>query len=309
MEGIGGSSVITQQSTPDAEDPSAAAARWVELLTSSEASEDEIGELRQWLDADPENRRAYERARAVWASLADTGLSSASLRHQRREQWKFAGGALAASLALFLIVPGWHDYSTGTGEIRRLELPDGSIAWLDSGSAIDVAFDDERRTIRLAEGRVAIEVAGDPHRSLALEADGATITDIGTTFSADVAHGLDVAVSEGLVDVEQDDEAIRLAAGEAALFDGSSPRRRLAKTGEFAWRDGRIVLDDVSLDSALAELDRYYSGRIILSDAGLGGRRVSGTLFADRPADGAKALAKSQGLRVTRLPWLMIVGR
>lgn len=290
----------------EVEDPAALAAHWVERLTSGEASGEEIKRLRDWLDEDPENRRSYERARAIW-----TGLSETKLARIRRPRLELAGGtALAASLALaFVLSTPVHDHSTSVGEVQRLVLPDGSTVWLDSKSAIDVAFGEKRRTIRLAQGRLAIDAVKDAGRPLAIEADNATITDIGTVFSVDVSRGLNVAVAQGLVSVAQGGRKTRIGAGRAASFDGPSPRVRSTKTGELAWRNGRIVLDQLPLDQALAELNRYYSGGIILGDRSLGSRKVSGTLFADRAEQGVEALAASQGLRVTRLPWLMIVRR
>lgn len=284
-------------------DIAATAAEWVERLTSGEPSPEDVARLRAWLAEDPEHRRAYERARAIWTELPET-----SLRKYRRAPLRLAAGtALAAGLAFALLIPDFHDHATAAGEVRRLTLPDGTTAWLDSGSAVDLAYDDSHRTIRLARGRVALAAAhGDP-RPLAVEAGDATITDVGTVFAVDRARGLRVAVSEGLVDVALGGRTTRLQAGEAASFEGPSPHMRALRTGEFAWRDGRIVLDQVPLEDALAELARYYDGRIVLTDRAIGGRLVSGTLFPDRAEEGIDTLARSQGLKVTHLPWLILV--
>ncbi|WEK45142.1 MAG: FecR domain-containing protein [Candidatus Andeanibacterium colombiense] len=292
-------------------DIAATAAEWVERLTSGEPSPEDVARLRAWLAEDPEHRCAYEQARAVWTELPRT-----SLRKYRRAPLRLAAGtALAAGLAFALLFPGFHDHATAAGEVRRLTLPDGTTAWLDSDSAIDLAFDDDHRTIRLARGRVALAAAHGDARPLAVEAGDATITDVGTVFAVDRggdgavdgAGGLLVAVSEGLVDVAQGARTTRLAGGEAASFDGPSPHMRAVHTGEFAWRDGRIVLDQIPLDQALRELDRYYDGRIVLTDRSIGGRLVSGTLFPGRAEEGVDTLARSQGLKVTHLPWLILV--
>ncbi len=188
-------------------------------------------------------------------------------------------------------------------------MPDGSTAWLDSDSAIDLAFDERGRTVRLVRGRVAVDVAKEAGRPFAVQAGDATITDVGTVFSVDRVGGLAVSVAQGLVDVARDGRVTRLEAGEAGSFVGPSPRLRPLATGELAWRDGRILLDDVSLSRALAELDRYYSGRIVLLDGDLASRKVSGTLFAGRAEEGIAAVARSEGLSVIRLPWLILIGR
>ena len=59
---------------------------------------------------------------------------------------------------------------------------------------------------------------------------------------------------------------------------------------------------------ALDELGRYYSGMIVLRDTALGARRVSGIYDLRRPVDAMRAVAETQGGRVTEIsPWLSIV--
>ncbi|MEP9404078.1 FecR family protein [Sphingomonas silueang] len=283
---------------PPDEDAADTAARWIERLTASDPPPGDVAELRAWLSADPANARAYRAARAIWAELPDP------LRRHRRLSLRVVGGtAIAAALAAVAIMPLIrHDQTTAPTEVRRLALPDGSTAWLDGDSAIDVAFDGAHRRIPLARGRVAVEAARDPARPFAVEAGDATATDIGTTFAVDRAQGLEVSVAQGIVDVARAGRTVRVRAGAAIRFDGPAPRLYRSTRDAFAWRTGRIVLNDVPLARALAELDRYHAGRIILVDGELANRRVSGTLFTTRVGEGVDAIARSEGLRVTHLP-------
>ena len=286
-----------------ADDPLNVAAGWVERLTAAEPSAAELEELRAWIAADPMHKEAYEQVRAVWTALPKTQLG-----HKRLPLRLVGGTALAACLALFVfLTPGFHDHVTAVGQVQRLTLPDGSTAWLDSGSAIDLAFDDRQRTIHLVRGRMAIDVAHESARPLAVMADGATITDVGTVFSVDTENGLSVSVERGEVNVVRGNEAQRLETGEAGTFDRPSPLLRSVRTGEFAWRDGRILFDNVTLGQALAELGRYHAGRIVLLDRDLAQRRISGTLFTGRVDEGLTVLARSQHLHITHLPWLVLV--
>lgn len=282
--------------------PARIAAIWVERLTSGEVSEAEIAEFKAWLAADPANRKAYERSRAVYTELGRTRL-----RHRRPVLRLVGGGALAAGVAaaLLLVFPS-ADHATATGEMAQFALPDGTRVWLDSDSAIDVAFDDDRRTITLREGRAAFAVAPDG-RQFTVEAGDARVTDIGTEFSVDRLGPLAVEVSEGAVEIERSGERTRLNAGERASFRDGTALRSATGPDRLAWRERRIMLDRTSLARALAELDRHYPGRIVLVDSALANRRVSGSLLSDRIDDGLDSLARSQRLTITRLPWLRLV--
>jgi transmembrane sensor len=75
------------------------------------------------------------------------------------------------------------DHVTAAGETARVSLPDGSTAWLNTDSALRVAFDGARRLIRLLEGEALFEVAHDPARRFAVLAHDGLSTALGTRFA------------------------------------------------------------------------------------------------------------------------------
>lgn len=50
------------------------AAAWIEKLTSGEATEEDFSDVRAWIAADPANRIAYNKARAIWMAISSTTL-------------------------------------------------------------------------------------------------------------------------------------------------------------------------------------------------------------------------------------------
>lgn len=286
----------------EANDPASVAAAWVERLTAGEPTAAELKELRSWLAADPAHVKAYDRARLIWSSLPETPL------RRRRPPLRLVGGtALAAALTLLLLWPAHHDFATPTGAVERLTLPDGTVAWLDSDSAIDLAYDGTHRTVRLARGRAAFDVVRDRDRAFAVEAGDARISDVGTLFAVDRAIGFDVAVERGAVEVERFGHRTRLNAGEEVNFDVQEPQVSKLAPKTMGWRERRLEFENERLDAVLADLGRYYSGRIILADSALGDRRVSGTLYTDRLDEGLDTIARSERLTIHRLPWLILV--
>ncbi len=75
-----------------------------------------------------------------------------------------------------------------------------------------------------------------------------------------------------------------------------------------AWRNGKVVFTDRPLADALAELERYHRGRILLLGAGRAYQSISGVIDLDKLDEGIAALAATHGLTVVHLtPYLTLL--
>jgi len=290
------------------------AARWVARLALKNVTESDLLQLGAWLAASPAHQAAFDDARATWTELPSEyrpPIKHAGWRSPRAVA-TFAAVAAAACAVFVIGAPHLmpHDLASPTGAVRTTTLADGTRLWLDSDSAADFHIDSDSRTLRLARGRVHIAVAADPQRPLTVKAAGYDIKDIGTAFTVD-ASGTDlhVAVTEGRVDVKRGNAVTALTAGKRVVLnpEHAAAPESFNASSEAAWRDGRILLDQMTLRAALTEIERYRPGRIILLDDELGNRRVSGTLAIDDLDSGLNALAATQRLRFQNFPYLLIV--
>ncbi len=84
----------------------------------------------------------------------------------------------------------------------------------------------------------------------------------------------------------------RLAPGDrlSIAADGTQVLSQVDITTGPAWRQGIVQFDNVTLEEAAAELNRYSNTKIIVPDARLASERISGTFQADAPADFAANL-------------------
>jgi len=278
------------------------AADWVERLTSVEPSKADVQDLRSWLAEDPRHRRAYEQARAVW-----TELDRVEVQRRRVAPALAWGGAIAASIAalVWLSMPS-HDLVTPVGGTHAVRLADGTRLWVDSDSAVDVAMTSSSRLVTLARGRVAVDVARDA-RPFTIKVGDARITDIGTAFSVDRSHGLDVRVLRGIVDVAEGGEHHRLEGGQALAKSGVAISLGTASEDDFAWRARRMRLDNVPFSEEIVRLNRYYPSRIVLGSGVDHEASVSGTLFLDDPEKALAVLMRPQGLIATHYPWVTVL--
>ena len=313
---------------------------WVVRLTSGEPTAEELERFKSWLGESPLHRETFERERQFWQSLGSleaasgpqtwgphaAGAEGPGARPSTRPRWRAvaAAGLAAACVGLFVLSGDWltatmlADHRTAEGELLAVDLPDGSTAHLNTDTALTVTFDDNERRIGLLRGEALFEVSADPQRPFRVEATDGVAEAVGTVFV--VRHGDDtasVAVLEGQVrvtspvEVESPSARVLVDRGERTYYAKGAPPSAVEPFDlqtAAAWREGVIVIEGLPLDQAIAELDRYRPGRIILMDAGAGYRSVSGAFDLETIDAAVAGLAATHGLSVTEVtPYLLIL--
>ncbi|BCP52141.1 iron dicitrate transporter FecR [Kaistia sp. 32K] len=272
--------------------------------------------IRAWRARSPEHER-------IWIQVSDVhGMSGKVLtdRHEaerRRRQapsrrnFMLGGavglGALAAG-SLFgpdAILRARADHITDKGEIRRIDLPDGSLTTLGPDSAIAIAFSDARRGIVLLKGMSFFDVTADTGRPFQVEAGDLTATARGTAFDVSSDAGIvSVSVDEGLVETQaggQAEATLSLDAGDWMSFDPAQQavergRREPGQIG--SWRDKLILADREPLSALVARIGRWVPGRILIADPFVGAQRVSGLFDLSDPHRALEAAVLPAGGRV-----------
>lgn len=327
-----------------------AAQAWFLQLTSSEPTAEDRARFDAWRAADPRHRAAYDELRTLWTDIEDLreafapagagdgkspppGRAEAPARRgtngSRADRRLAAWGSLAAGVALLLVFTpdlATHlksDHRTGVGEQARVALPDGSIAWLNTDTALSVEYSAAHRHISLLHGEAQFEVAKDADRPFAVTAHEGRSTALGTIFTVrDEQTGTRVTVSEGTVEVAAPlghGGAPALAANTAVLRAGQQvsygkgappgPVRRIDPAAAAAWRDGFIAIRNLPVADALAEIDRYRPGRIVLLADTDSLEPVTARLSIASIDNGLEALAATHGLTVTRLTAYLVFVR
>jgi len=304
------------------------AADWLIRAQSAPDDPQLRAELAEWLAADPAHAAAYRSAQRMWGLAGmlppDAAAPARAAPARPRPRWgrRFAAAAavlvVAALLTLFL--PGLllrleADHRTGTGEVSRVTLPDGTAVHLDAGSAIALAYDPRRRRVRLLAGEAYFEVAREPNRPFQVEADEVRAVATGTAYAvAMTADSVAVTVREGGVEViptERSRQRIRMAAGErlsVARAGGTATKGTVAPADIASWRERRLAVNDLSVAEVLAQLERYRPGRIVLRDAALGARRITGSFDLADPLEAVRAIVRAQNGTLTEVtPYLLIV--
>jgi transmembrane sensor len=197
-------------------------------------------------------------------------------------------GALAAVCvsAYFLHTHAANLIQTKIGESRTVALEDGSRIVVDASSRVRIRFTATARDVELLQGQAYFEVAKDRDRPFRVRTSFAEVLAVGTSFDV-AAHSTRTTVTliEGRVNVRPVADTAAAASTEVltpgqqldVASDGQFLNRKsVTSSNVTAWQRGTIVLDDMPLQDALAELNRYSKTQIVIADPRLQSRRVSG---------------------------------
>jgi transmembrane sensor len=288
--------------TPDIIQSEAAA--WVARALDRPASEEERQALAAWRRRSAAHDTAYIQAEQTWRDLASMGAQAqynallgaptwrerlVSSLQSSRGAWLGAGVAAAAAVVGIGL---WHapasDVQPRPTEarsvaVRETLLPDGSRVTLGPGARMDVQFAVDARRVTLVGGDAFFSVTKDPARPFFVSVERVQIRVVGTQFEVrERSDAVSVAVAEGTVELSRPDQptiAVRkLTRGETGV---AARAGRLVAVQQVdpdaigAWRDGRLVYDDVELRDVIADANRYTQARIVIADEAIANVRVT----------------------------------
>lgn len=208
-------------------------------------------------------------------------------RRRRRRATSAVASALALAAVAFWAIP-WvkqtQRIETQTATRQTLALADGSTVELNAHSRLQTDFRYGRRLVRLERGEAFFSVAKDLARPFVVETSLGTVRVTGTQFNVrlDSPETGDVTLVEGHVNFARPDGAAQsLEPGQQVTAEGAVRRLTDAQLlGVTAWRQGRLVLDGLTLGEAAARFADYH-GRGIVVAPEVAGLRMGGSCQLD----------------------------
>jgi len=244
------------------------------------------------MDLDTRKTTVPEREKqAEWAALARRlGFPGepAIVSPRSRPRWW-------AAAALVLLALGWWaffqnqpvstiTFSTGYGEVKELDLPDGSSVTLNANSQLsypETWKPGEDRQVQLS-GEAYFEVQSLPDQArFTVIAGPVSVEVLGTRFNVAARRQPVVSLLEGKVRLKQADSGASalLAPGQSGRFD---PGKRsfavfpLRSLEVISWKDHRWVFQATPLPEALQRIEDEFGLKSRLQDASLLEKRISG---------------------------------
>lgn len=329
---------------PQPDNLSEIAVDWLVKLRGGNLSEAQTHMFADWISQDPRHAAAFGKAEdffnkmAVYArhprpkDVEPMPLAKITAPKRTFRPWLTIPLALAASwlIVIGLILPEQSslldnllsDYHTGTGEIRDIQLADGSHLLLNTNTAVSVDYQSSLRMITLHHGQVRFTVAEDRQRPFEVKADSIVVRALGTIFDVyrKETDSIEVVVQEhavaariekaGAVNQDEPSSQATIQAGQQLLYKGEStlPRpNNINLTQASAWQNHRLFINNQPLSELVEELNRYRIGRIYLTDNHLKNLPVTGVFPLDDPEEILSSVHKVLGLRETRLSPLWVL--
>lgn len=313
------------------------AAAWVIRLERglTAAEQDQLSE---WLAADPRHRGALARMRAHWARLAplaewrpehsaepnpDLLAPPAAARRWLRPALAAAAAASLAAAALFLTAPpAASPPEPGRVVVREAQatrqmLPDGSLAELNHGAALRLAFTEGERRLELLRGEAHFRVVRDPRRPFVVVAHGREVRALGTAFNVRLEGGrMEVLVTSGSVRLDGGEAPAAagtapgptLEAGQRAVvaLDGGTREARIATltAGEIervlAWQHRTLEFTAAPLAEVVAAFNHANELQLVLGDPALAGVQLSASFRSDNVEGFVRLLEVGFRIRAVR---------
>ncbi len=300
----------------------------------------------EWLRRSPEHIQAYLEVSGVWSELPSSDpegrfdipsliararnepdvipLSPVSSRPppplpaaepralrklSRRPVLAAAALALLTSItALFLWIDSdtARSYSTGIGEQRTIQLPDGSTVELNARSRVKVRLTDRQRDVALIEGQALFRVAKDKQRPFVVRVGDAQVRAVGTEFDVYKKQAETVVtVVEGRVETYSgadgaDAATIMLSAGEQLIVLPHTVTKptRADTAAATAWVQKRLIFEETPLNEVAEEFNRYNRRTLAIDDAELQTLKISGVYSSTDPASLINFLRSQNSIKV-----------
>jgi transmembrane sensor len=317
------------------------AIEWLVTLRDDALEDETLTEFSEWLAQDPSHAEAFSAAELLFKDIVTAAqIETIDTSSQQpvadkpttanASPWLFSAFGMAAVwlIAVNLIIPShaslftdfFSDYHTQTGELREVELSDGSRVLMNTNTAISVNFTATTRKIILEHGQAQFTVAKDTHRPFEVITESLRTQALGTVF--DINHS----------DKTETSILVQEHAVSASLTNSNDPAHRITiKQGQIlhhrsgldlqqpqsvnlsqatAWQQHRLIINDRPLSELIHELERYQTGRVFISDTTLKDLRVSGVFSLTSPADTLRIVCAALNLQQTQIgPWWTVLHR
>lgn len=304
---------------------------WVACFARGDGRRADVDALQVWMAQSDAHAEAFERVSRAWATLrpiAETLAARGAISPRRHPTGRVVmpaqvrlarraviGGALAASAAALSMMhpplglwPSWAELAanirTQPGEQRRIQLADHVAVHLNTRTSLDVTAPDGREA-RLISGEALVSSSPQASKPFTLLAGEGRIVTRDARFNVRLdERGVCVTCVAGGIDVLSGGTRVSLSAGRQTryLASGISQPDKVDAATIAAWDDGMIVFEATPVSDVVTEVNRYRSGRIILTNATLGRRLFDARLRIENVARIVHQIELTFGARATELP-------
>lgn len=247
---------------------------------------EEEGQVLQWLDnndiedyQDVHTDKKYNRKESAgWQQLVKhfDELQPATGRKNFFGKWMWTAAAAIAVLIVISVYFGqsrlFHystKYQTTYGEIKRINLADGTTVTLNAQSVLKVRkdFNGKNRSVYLS-GEAYFKVTHKADKPFTVNTDKLSVTALGTSFDVSAFSDdpeIKVSLKEGKVLVKttarKKRQKVTLMPGESAIYKRNSMLLQTKKFNpkiQLAWQQQIISFENAGMQEVVRKIERFY---------------------------------------------------
>lgn len=280
-------------------------------MFNGEATDNEVTQIRQWVNADQANREAFYHERALFDALQlNLPQKEILIRKSSISIWKWIGSASAAVITLFLLYNisilshksaqqeiAYNTIKVPIGQRVEMTLSDGTHIWLNAQSEFSYpsSFNGETREVRL-KGEAFFNVAKNKNKKFVVNTGRCEVEVLGTQFNVEAYHENEftTALMQGSVkvtDKSQPDESVVLEpSNTVTLTNGKLTVTPITDFNPYSWKDGLITFKDIKFKDLMKKLEKNFGIRIIIDNPTLDNYACSGKF---RISDGIEQVLRA----------------
>lgn len=250
---------------------------------------------------------------------------------RRRLAWLTAGIAVAASVAAIVVfkpgsshpetrVASINEISTRLGSKTRIQLPDGSIVWLNAGSKLvyDKDFGKEERQVNLT-GEGFFDVVKDSARPFIVRTSNLEVRVLGTIFNVKaypedkssetslIRGRLEVSIKSRPLDkiILSSNEKLVVENKTGVAVDSVTAQKDFPmmslnqikhnpldnSVNETQWIDNKLVFDNEAFSDIAVKMERWFGVEIEIIDSSLLNKRMTGKFEKENVEQALEGLA------------------
>jgi ferric-dicitrate binding protein FerR (iron transport regulator) len=291
---------------------------------SGQLNVEEKKKLDEWKNASEENLSIFTKAKEIWYAfdllqemkkynvLKALNKVDSKIKKNTYPRIIYYWQRIAAILLLPLIIATvfyifqtrnrtsdlvtWQTISTFNGVKSQIQLPDGTIVWLNSGSKLTYpsSFSKKERKVKLT-GEAYFDVAKNKRQPFYIDLDQIGIAVTGTTFN--VIHypnekQTEVVLSSGEVRLFEHEnnklkDIAKMKPGEKAVYETLLHKVNITQTDPdkyTSWINGYLIFRDDVMTDVVKKLSRRFNVNIEIGDQEIAGYIYTAT-FKDETLD------------------------
>ncbi|MCK9914328.1 DUF4880 domain-containing protein [Microbacteriaceae bacterium K1510] len=308
-----------------------AAVDWVQRLESGRVTAADIAALKAWREQSPAHEAAFVDASRLWKTFVPAAHNLRARGELPRALTKrmpfepvlgrralLAGGlaAVSAAAAYAVVRPPFElwpslaelsaDYRTATGEQRQLAVSNDVSVHLNTQTSMALRRSDGNvEQIELITGEASfVSRPGQERPLVVLAAGGVSKTSQAHFDIRRSGQIVCITCIDGEVSVALKSQVATLGPGQQVTYDDHGLQGVMKADVELviAWQQGVLIFRRTPLATVVEEINRYRSGRVIVTNNGLAQLAVSGRFRIDHMDEVLLRLNQAFGITSRSLP-------